>query len=276
MHTIEEATIRGGHRALLRTLREFAAGLEADGIDGARGAAAFLRQTLLPFARREEAALPASAAAEAAALDHAFLAAEIDALAAEARALAACPGALDAVRRRLHRVEAVLELHLARDDEAPDAPEPWRAEPPAEQPPPGPGPREMDADEVRTFVAARDWGVLSTVGPDGVPYAVPVSYGWDGRGFVVATGPGRKLRHLQEHGAACLTIADVRDGGRWKCVVAAGPARAVADALGRVRALTVIARQRGAGGLSAADLARAARSRVFRIHAAELTGRVRG
>lgn len=116
---LDEASLRVGHRWLLETFRELQAELDADagrgGAEAARAAVAFLRHSLLPFARGEEAALGAfPAEAEGAALDHAFLAAEIEALGAEARAdrFDVAP-----VRRRLHRLEAVLELHMAREEE---------------------------------------------------------------------------------------------------------------------------------------------------------------
>lgn len=278
----DAAAIRRGHRALLATLREFAEELDGPGAgaDAARGAAAFLRHTLLPFARREEAALVADGgAAESAALDHAFLAAEIGALEAESRALADDPGdpaAAAVVRRRVHRVEAVLELHLAREEEsAPAPPAVPPSAPPGEPASGASGPREMEDGELSAFVAARRWGVLSVAGPDGLPYAVPVAYAWDGASFFVASGPGRKLRQLQAGGGACLTIPDVTDGARWRCAVARGPAAPVTGPAAKALALARIARRQGTAP-SPADALRAARGHVFRIDPTELTGRARG
>jgi nitroimidazol reductase NimA-like FMN-containing flavoprotein (pyridoxamine 5'-phosphate oxidase superfamily) len=135
------------------------------------------------------------------------------------------------------------------------------------------GPRQMDVDERDRFLAGRSWGVLSTVGADGTPYGVPVAYGWDGRSFWVATGPGRKLKNLEANGAACLTIGDVEAGSRWRCVVASGTAVPVSG-LEAARGLGHVARQQG-NAPSAGDLARALRSRVFRLAPAELSGRAR-
>lgn len=139
----------------------------------------------------------------------------------------------------------------------------------------GRGPREMNAGEVDAFLARHRWGLLSTVDAKGRPYAVPVSYGWDGASLFVATGPGRKLRNLEASGAACLTVAEVEDGARWRCVVATGMAVRMTGMTGIARALTRIAMQQGTVP-SPADLARGAKSRVFRLHPAELTGRERG
>ena len=82
---------------------------------------AFLRQGVIPFAREEERVLGARGAeAEALTFEHAFLAAETDALAAEAgELLVACVGparrrAATLVRRRADRIQAVLELHVLR------------------------------------------------------------------------------------------------------------------------------------------------------------------
>lgn len=137
------------------------------------------------------------------------------------------------------------------------------------------GPREMSAGEVDAFLARHRWGLLSTVDAEGRPYAVPVSYGWDGASLFVATGPGRKLRNLEAGGAACLTVAEVVDGSRWGCVVASGTAVRVTGMTSIARALTRIAMQQGTMP-SRADLARGAKSRVFRLHPDELTGRERG
>ena len=271
---LAEASLRAGHRRLLETFRELQEELDepaGTGAEAARAAVAFLRHTLLPFARDEEAALGAfPAEAEGAALDHAFIAAEVEALAAETRAI---PFAAAPVRRRLHRLEAVLELHLAREEER-DARLPAGAWPTVE-PAASAVPREMDDGEVRAFLAARGWGMLATAGEDG-PYAVPVGYGWDGERLYLASGPGRKLRNLQRDPAVCLTVAEVESGGRWRCAVASGVAEPVEGPLERARALAHIHRQRDGGAPTPADLVRAARARVFRIRPRELTGRVRG
>jgi nitroimidazol reductase NimA-like FMN-containing flavoprotein (pyridoxamine 5'-phosphate oxidase superfamily) len=271
---LEEASLRAGHRWLLETFRELLAELEgpaAGAPEAARAVVAFLRQSVMPFASHEEAVLGAfPAEAEGAALDHAFIAAEVEALAAEVRAAGVD---LVRVRRRLHRLEAVLELHLAREEER----EARLPAAPAARPLPAPsaGTREMDGGEVRAFLRTRAWGTLSTWGAEG-PYAVPVGYGWDGRQLYLATGPGRKLRNLQRHPAVCLTVAEVESGERWRCAVATGVAEAVEGPLARARALRVMHRQRTGGPPSAADLLCAVRARVFRVVPSELTGRERG
>lgn len=266
------AAIRVGHREMLETVAELTDEVERGGGAEAAGAAvAFLRQSVLPFARREEAALAGLPdVREGAAFEHAFLAAEVDALAAEVR-----EDDGRAVLRRMYRIQAALELHAAREEER-DSIDSWTPPPSADADADAPrgGPREMPRAEVDGFLAARTWGMLATADADG-PYAVPVSYGWDGEALYVATGPGRKLRHLESSPALCLTVPAVEGGDRWRCVVARGRAVPVDGTAARIRALALVHRQRDARS-SLVDAARAARARVFRLVPAELTGRARG
>ena len=135
---------------------------------------------------------------------------------------------------------------------------------------------EMTEEEIRRFLLDHEWGMLATVG-EGRPYAVPVSYGFDGRSVYVATGPGRKRTNLETCPAVSLTVAEVESGDRWSSVVVSGDAEPVHDLGERIRGLRAIHRQRSTHALpSAADVARAARATLFRITPAETTGRVRG
>lgn len=298
MDPLAGAAIRHGHRELLGTLGDFLRELDAIGFDGdadgvadetLRGAVAFLRQEMLPFARREEAWLrEAGRPADGVAWEHAFLAAEVASLAAEAADLCASivderRAALARVRRRAHRIEAVLELHVLGAEEADDA----ESYVPSEEATPiasddrrphrgRSGAREMTSPEVRHFLAGRCWGLLATVGEAG-PYAVPISYAWDGCAFYFATRPGRKADDLAAHPAVSLTVLDVRDGEEWRSVVATGTAAWVEGIPEKLRALNLLRLQRGTGvKVSAADVARIAAARVLRLEPAELSGRARG
>ena len=281
-----EATIREGHRGLLTTFRELAHDLEGEGrrlpdAEVLRALVAFLRQSLIPFGHWEDrhpGGCPE--VAEDDAFEHAFLAVEIDALAAAAAEIDRAGAAPDAVaariRRHVHRVESVLELHVQKAED--------RAGAAAS---PGAGPRDasgkgtratrdMESAEIQQFLRRQEWGVLCTVG-DGTPYAVPVSYGFDGRFLYVASGPGRKRRNLEANAAVCVTVSEVESGDRWSSVVATGEARPVTDLRGRLQALDAIRRQRKSGAPpSAADLARIAGASIFRITPTQLTGRTRG
>lgn len=136
------------------------------------------------------------------------------------------------------------------------------------------GVREMDLVEVQVFLRRHTWGVLSTL-HEGRPYAVPVSYGFDGTYLYLASGPGRKLRSLDSNPAVCLTVTDVVDGSRWASVVAMGDATPVHDLRGRLHGLNAIRRQQPGVLPQPKDLARAAGSTVFRVLPLELSGRSR-
>ena len=312
------AAIREGHDRLLRTFREFslaedlASGDESQP-DALRGAAAFLRQEILPFSRWEESVLGAHG--EDAALEHAFLAAEIDAFgravdeylrgdSVRKRAAEA------AMLRHVHRIEAVLELHMIRDDEADAGAGSVAASPngsngahrathgraaaartghdtdvvPAHEPglpasrgaTNSHGTRCMQDDELRQFLATQRWAVFAT-SAGARPYAVPVSYGYDGRHFFVATGPGRKASALEENSNVCLTITDIRpDGKAWRSAVVTGRAEWVGDLRGRIAAFDVLRRQTGAVlPRSPGELLKLARASVLRIVADEVTGRAK-
>jgi len=126
------AAIFDGHRRLVSGFRDFGADevlaseLPLDLVQ-LRAVAAFLRQEILPFSRWEESVLRSAPEEwETAAFDHGFLAAEIDAFTEELRALERALETGTKVERRrgsarllrrVHRVEAVLELHAQRAED---------------------------------------------------------------------------------------------------------------------------------------------------------------
>lgn len=132
--------------------------------------------------------------------------------------------------------------------------------------------RPMEAREVEAFLSGQSWGVLGTSGPEG-PYGVPVSYGYEGGVLFVAMREGLKASHLRHSPAVCLTVAEVASPERWRSVVVRGQSVRVGG-VERIRGLAAIARQRGVRHETARDLLRAARAMVFRIDAAEATGRL--
>ena len=261
------------HRQLLEDFRAFLgfAALGADGtadLTGLRALVAFLRQGVQPFARWEERQLEAArGSAEEAAFEHAFLAAETEALARAVERLAE-GGEWGEVNRQLHRIEALLELHVLRGEDENDLP------PTAPPSAPRARPETLSPEETHDFLRRREWGVLCTVG-DGAPYAVPVGYGFDGRCAYFASAPGRKLRNLLAAPRVCLTVLDVHDGDEWCSVVLSGIAEPVIDLPGQMRAVRAIQRQRGTR-VTAQDVARFARATVIRITPTEITGRRRG
>jgi uncharacterized protein len=137
----------------------------------------------------------------------------------------------------------------------------------------------MNAEEAAAFLRAQTWGVLATGGPGG-PYAVPVSYAWDGERILLATGAGEKSRAIEAEPRVSLTVTEVDSGDRWRCVIVRGRARWLDEPLARVRALGTLARRqaRQAGGLdvSPSAIRRLMDARVVVIEPTEVSGRVRG
>lgn len=57
--------------------------------------------------------------------------------------------------------------------------------------------REIDEVEARNILSVGQYGVLSTVGSDGIPYGVPVSYAYrDGEIYIHSAPEGRKVENL--------------------------------------------------------------------------------
>ncbi len=70
--------------------------------------------------------------------------------------------------------------------------------------------REIDEQEARKILSAGQYGVLSTIGADGDPYGVPVSYVYrDGEIFIHSAPEGRKVENLSPgaHVSFCVVGA---------------------------------------------------------------------
>lgn len=137
--------------------------------------------------------------------------------------------------------------------------------------------RSATDDEARAIVARNFWGVLSTVGPDGRPYAVPVTYGFDGA-FYAVLRDGRKLENIRANPHVCITVVEVDPLAKtWRSVVASGRAEFlessddVALAIERLRAQYPGTPTRSGG----ADALAASGARVMRLVPETLTGRIR-
>lgn len=129
--------VHDGHDSLRRTLGAFRLeqALARGGEDLAgslQGAAAFLHSAVEAMARPEEERFPAgSAQREATEFEHAFLRMELEAMSGEIRELAEARAGGSAPReravrarllRRVHRMEAILELHAGAVREREDLP----------------------------------------------------------------------------------------------------------------------------------------------------------
>jgi nitroimidazol reductase NimA-like FMN-containing flavoprotein (pyridoxamine 5'-phosphate oxidase superfamily) len=283
---LTELAIRDGHRRLLEVFKDFVPFVPNGELDpnALQGLVAFLRQSVLPFARWEEGRIsPGTDLAEDLAFEHAFLAIEIDALARSAAHLAAAATpeeratAEAATWRRLYRLEGIFELHASKLEDRPltstaecfAAPVEVRREKSASL--------ALAPERINAFLRSRSWGLLSTQEPgSAAPYAVPVSFGWDGGSAYLACSPGRKTQNLEREPEACLTVVEVASGASWTSVVVRGPVRWVTGPVDRLRAAGWIHRQRAATPVDPHDLLRFSRARIARLEPLEITGRTRG
>ena len=70
--------------------------------------------------------------------------------------------------------------------------------------------RALSVEDAKELLSRGTYGVLSTVGADGIPYGVPVSYAYapeeETLYFHGAAGVGQKWENLQHCSKACFTV----------------------------------------------------------------------
>ncbi len=68
--------------------------------------------------------------------------------------------------------------------------------------------RKLAKEEAKQILMQGEYGVLSTIGEDGFPYGVPLSYAFDGEKiyFHCAANAGYKLENLDFSNKACFTV----------------------------------------------------------------------
>jgi nitroimidazol reductase NimA-like FMN-containing flavoprotein (pyridoxamine 5'-phosphate oxidase superfamily) len=85
---------------------------------------------------------------------------------------------------------------------------------------------ELDDPEIDEMLRDIGTGVLS-MSADGVPYGVPLSFGYDGDNlyfvFLGATADLRKETYAEQSDVASFTTVDVDSDGAWRSVIVAGP-----------------------------------------------------
>jgi hypothetical protein len=86
---------------------------------------------------------------------------------------------------------------------------------------------EMDESGIDDLLTEAGVGVLS-MAADGVPYGVPLSFGYDGEDhlyflFVGHSTELRKETYAERSPQASFAVFDVESDGRWRSVVASGP-----------------------------------------------------
>lgn len=86
---------------------------------------------------------------------------------------------------------------------------------------------ELDDSEIDDVLTESGVGVLS-MAAEGVPYGVPLSFGYDGDDtlyfvFLGATAELRKETYAEQADRASFTTFDVNPDGSWRSVIVAGP-----------------------------------------------------
>jgi hypothetical protein len=92
--------------------------------------------------------------------------------------------------------------------------------------------RQTSDQEARELLTSGEYGVLSTVGPDGEPYGVPISYAFRGDEIVFHSAPeGRKLDNLTSGARASFCVVGATQvipemfGTRYQSAIASGEVR---------------------------------------------------
>jgi hypothetical protein len=145
--------------------------------------------------------------------------------------------------------------------------------------------RAVSEDAAREILARADYGVLSTVGADGWPYAVPVNHVLSGDTlYVHCAKAGHKLANISSEERVCYcavasaTVLPLELAMLYESAVAFGRASLVADETEKRHALELLA-VRFCGGVTpeaereiAKDGFRAA---IVRIRLERITGKAR-
>ena len=97
--------------------------------------------------------------------------------------------------------------------------------------------RKLSQEETENILRSGQYGILSTIGEDGCPYGVPVSYAYEnGRIYFHGTiEGGQKTRNLQFNPRACFTVVGKTEllpsqfGTKYESVIAFGTVKPAAD-----------------------------------------------
>ena len=143
--------------------------------------------------------------------------------------------------------------------------------------------RAVSEAEAWAILQEATWGVLSTVGPDGWPYGVPLNHVVvEGRLYAHAAATGHKLDNLagEPRASYCAVAeAEVRPAAlstRYASAILFGRVRLVADKAERLRALRALGERFAPGETEAleASLTREGpRTAVLRLDPERITGK---
>jgi nitroimidazol reductase NimA-like FMN-containing flavoprotein (pyridoxamine 5'-phosphate oxidase superfamily) len=107
--------------------------------------------------------------------------------------------------------------------------------------------RHMTREEIIDFIKYYTWGTLIGVEPDGSPYAVELSYGFDGTYIYCGSRPGgRMARCIHGNQKVAFKICDSdRSYARYTAVIVEAPAEQLTSRSDILASVRSIARQRG-------------------------------
>jgi len=107
--------------------------------------------------------------------------------------------------------------------------------------------RHMTREEIIDFIKYYTWGTLIGVEPDGSPYAVELSYGFDGTYIYCGSRPGgRMARCIKNNRKIAFKICDTdRSYARYTAVIVEAVADRLTSHYDILSSVRCIARQRG-------------------------------
>ena len=146
--------------------------------------------------------------------------------------------------------------------------------------------RMMDEAGCLALLEKGEYGFLATVGPDGRPYGVPLSYVWrDGRLFFHCASMGRKIKNIINCPDVSFSVVGdtkpvyVTDFSTYyKCVMIFGKVGEVADPDAKYEALYALAEKYLPDHMDKADKdirGSLKRTAVYAITPVEITGKAK-
>jgi len=140
--------------------------------------------------------------------------------------------------------------------------------------------REITSSEAMRLLAEAKHGVLSMIGADGGPYAVPVNHAMvDGYIIIHCAVRGRKLDNLQKDARVCYTVYNVIEidaeelTTRYTSAIALGRAELVEDAATKRRLLAEMTERLAPGAMFVCSDETVANTGVIRIKVDSATGK---
>ena len=89
--------------------------------------------------------------------------------------------------------------------------------------------QELTESEARDLLERADVAHLGVIA-DGEPYVTAVSFVISGNLFLFRTGPGRRLKAIENGSPVCVEVSEYdSETGDWASVIAVGPGSVIAD-----------------------------------------------